>query len=708
MTNYIDKLFNAEQETQNHSRYIANTIIDIEKYISEKPSGIANAIAGATGEETHLVIAPTGSGKTYSVINLLKKANIKSIFVLPNSANVEQVMIEYDIPGAYDTRNAEQELTKGNVVVMTWDKISKLKDVDLKDYIIVIDEIHQTFTDDYRKKAINGLYDVLKEFKGRLDITATPNKLDFSIYQNITEYKQEKQTEYNVKLYDNTDTKTMIDLINNSNNSALLMNDIKELKFISQNIYKTNDIVSSDLKEHSKIYDNIMSNSNMGAYEVLLNTTTIVAGVNINNPKITDIVIVGIKDVGTIKQYVARFRGLEKCNIHIFNSFDEECNIYDIEWLVSENINKANKIKDLYNEFSNGFNEFMTVGLNINPINLDKNIYFDKETNKYEVDKTYIRTKVYKNYYNKRTVESFKYLLEEYFTSIDIVKDVVVDEPVLNQKIAHKKDLKEAKKEAIEKLSKYKDILVGYEEIKKDKKSYSLMNYQVINNISMEQCKKDYLKYDIHNLILDNNLKSLISLYSDYVLKNNYSNDIAWKLANMGNRKRGNIFRKINNLVYRELKEEYPNIFANQTNIETRIYEWLINEFKVGTSYTNEHLEIVAEAFRVRFGENWAITTSKIGEILNQTYNIDRCKFSKSVAPLEISFYKNINPKSATSKKRIDINTIKSRIELLDIKKELDCASPDFSIDISIQRRKDKILDQLDTIEKEMLLEGIF
>lgn len=56
MTNYIDKLFNAEQETQNHSRYIANTIVDIKKYISEKPSGIANAIAGATGGETHLLI----------------------------------------------------------------------------------------------------------------------------------------------------------------------------------------------------------------------------------------------------------------------------------------------------------------------------------------------------------------------------------------------------------------------------------------------------------------------------------------------------------------------------------------------------------------------------------------------------------------------------------------------------------------------------
>jgi len=47
MTKNIDKLFDAEQEVRNHSRYIANTTINIKKYISEKTSGIANAIAGA-------------------------------------------------------------------------------------------------------------------------------------------------------------------------------------------------------------------------------------------------------------------------------------------------------------------------------------------------------------------------------------------------------------------------------------------------------------------------------------------------------------------------------------------------------------------------------------------------------------------------------------------------------------------------------------
>lgn len=707
MTKNIDKLFDAEQEVRNHSRYIANTTINIKKYISEKTSGIANAIAGATGGETHLVIAPTGSGKTYSIINLLKEVNIKSIFVLPNSANVEQAMIEYDIPGAYDNRDAISELSKGNVVVMTWDKITQLKDTDLSEHIIVIDEIHQTFTDDYRKKAINGLYDTLKAFKGRLDITATPNKLDFVIYQNITEYKQEKQTQYNVKLYNNTDTKTMIDIINNSNNSALLMNNIKDLKFISKNIYKSSDIVSSDLKEHSKIYDCIMINSDMGKYETLLNTTTIVAGVNINNPNITDVIVVGIKDIGTIKQYVARFRGLEKCNVHIFNTYENECKIYDIEWLVNENINKADILKEAYNIACNENTEFSTLGLNINPINLDTNIYFDKDTNAYEVDKTYIRTKIYKKYYNKRTIESFKWLLGEYFSNVEIVYNIEINTEVLSKKIEHNKDLKEAKEEAISILEKHKDILVGYDEVRKDKKSFSLMEYQNLNGLSMDHMQKEYLKHGIHDLILDNNLKSMINLYSKYVLENSFSLDIAWKLANMHNRTRGNIFRKINTLVYRELKEEYPNVFINQNNIETRMYEWLINELKIGTSYTNEHLEMLSEAFRVRFGDNWGITTKKLGEILNQTYNIE-CYQTQKCNPIETLFYRNINPIALQEGKRIKINLIKSKIELSDIKKELAVTSSDLSLEFSIQKRKTKILNQLDKTEKEILLEGVF
>ena len=701
-----DKDYIKESEIINYSSYKPSKVYSIDKYISEDIEGLRMAINKANEGKKVLLLAPTGSGKTYSIINTLKQLNYKAIFILPNSANVEQAMYEYGIQGAYDNLCPLNAINNGNVVVMTWDKVSKLTETDLSDHIIVIDEIHQTYTDTYRKKAIKGLYDVCKNFKGRIDVTATPNKLDFEIYNNIIEYKQNNQIKYNVKLYKGTDTKAIIDILNKSNNGALLMNDTKELKYISCMLNKKSDVITADTKENSKLYEEIMTKSHMGDFEALLNTTTIVAGVNIKNPNISDIILVGIKDIGTIKQYVARFRELETINVHIFNDYKEECKIYDVEWLVSENIKKARVLKDAYNLACNGNTEFSTLGLNINPINLDTNIYFNKDTNTYEVDSLYIKSQVYKKYYNSRTLENFKYLLEEYFNDIEIVYDLKICEATLKDKKMYKHDLKEAKEEAIRELEKHKNILVGYDEIKKNKRSYKLMEYQSANQLSMDQVQKEYLKHGIHDLILNNSLKSMINLYSKYVLDNQFSTDLAWALAKRKNNKK--IFAQINTIIYDELKQEFPNAFRNDYSLEVRIYEWLINEFKEGMSYTQEHLEHLSETLKITFGDNWSLSTDKIGKILNQIYNIDRVKINLSVAVKNNLFYKNILPKSATTKKRIDAYTIKSRIELSDIKKELAVTSSDFSLEYSIHKRKTKILNQLDKDVKEILLEGVF
>ncbi|WP_343118168.1 DEAD/DEAH box helicase family protein [Romboutsia sp. MSSM.1001216sp_RTP31141st1_F12_RTP31141_220114] len=160
MKKKLDRLLLAMSEEINHSRYEANEVIEVHKYLSEKNSGVLNAIAGAKCGETHLLIVPTGSGKSYSIINALKTFKLKSLFVLPNSANVQQAMNEYDIHGAYDNLCPRKALKNGDVVVMTWDKVSQLKEEDLSEHIIVLDEIHQTYTNTYRNKAIKGLYDV--------------------------------------------------------------------------------------------------------------------------------------------------------------------------------------------------------------------------------------------------------------------------------------------------------------------------------------------------------------------------------------------------------------------------------------------------------------------------------------------------------------------------------------------------------------------
>ena len=413
-----------------------------------------------------------------------------------------------------------------------------------------------------------------------------------------------------------------------------------------------------------------------------------------------------IKDLGTIKQYVARFRDLKEVNIHIFNNYQEECKIYDIEWLVNENISKASILKDAYNVACNGNTEFSTLGLNINPINLDTNVYFNRDINNYEIDSVYIRSQVYSKYYNSRTLESFKVLLEEYFENIEIVYNIKADEDIKRDKDIYKHELKLSKEEAIDNLEKYKDILIGYDEIKKSKLSSNLKEYLKINSLYVEDIQKEYLKNNVHKLINENSLKSMISLYSKYVLENSFSLDLAWNMAQRKNNKK--IFAKINTIIYDELKQEYPNAFKNDYSLEVRVYELITHYLYEGVSYTQEHLEDLSEALRIGFGDNWSLSTKKISAVLNQIYNIDRVKINLSVADKNYNFYKNILPASATTKKRIDAYTIKSRIEFSDIKKELGATSSDMSLENSIQKRKTKILSQLDSNHKEILLEGIF
>lgn len=439
-----------------------------------------------------------------------------------------------------------------------------------------------------------------------------------------------------------------------------------------------------------------MNTSKMTGFEAMLNTITLVTGLNICNPNITDIIVAGIKDIGTIKQYVARFRNLKKVNVHIFNNYNEDYEIYDIEWVSNQHTKDAIELANNYNKISKKNIPFSPFGVDFSPLNIDTNVYYNKQESTYKADTIYVKSQTYKRYYSSRTFENFKVLLEEYFNNVELIYDLKIDEEIKEDK----KELKELQEEAIEELKKHKDILVGYDEIKKNRRNYNLMEYQDVNNLSMEQIQKDYLKLGIHDLIFNNSLKSKIKLYSKYVLEDYFSTDMAWNIAFMGNRKRGSIFAKINTLIYKELKEEHPNIFKNDNTIEVRMYEWITNEFKEGVSYTQEHLEILAESFRITFGDNWAFTPKKLGELLNQIYVIENKKVS-NCPPVETLFYRNIIPTAGqNNKKRINIYTIKSKVKILDIKKELGCTSSDLGLDLSIKKRKSKLLDQLDNVEK--------
>lgn len=699
-------------EKQNYSSYRADSIIDVDKYISENLKGIRQAIECTTEGENVLMVAPTGSGKTYSIINTLKELDIKALFIFPNSANVQQAIVEYNIAGAYDKIPTKHALKDNNLVAMTWDKTEQLLNEDLSEYIIVIDEIHQTYTDAFRSKAIKSLNNITNKCRGRLDITATPSKLEFEIYNKVIEYKQNIQTEYKVKLYDKINIGKVIEILNNSNNAMLLKDSISTLNYISKKVNKKSGVVISDTKDTSKLYDRIVSYSDMEGYEVLLNTSVITAGVNINNPNVTDIIVIGEKDIGKIKQYVARVRGAKSINVHIFNSYkttNEDSNVYSVEWCINENIKDVESLKDIYNKASKRDLPFKAIGIDISPINIkniDSNIYYDKKDMSYKTDKLYIKSNAYNNYYQTRTIDSFKVLLEEYFNKIEIVETEKEAEKVEEEIKEHEEAIKEFKRSAIEQLEGHKKYLVGYSEIKKSMTSSNLLKYHHDMGIDNNICLKHYMEHDLYSLIINNNCRKTIDLFSDFVLDNNYSIDLSWKLATMSDEKRNLFFEQINTTIYRKINGKYANSLINDDNIGTYTYNYINFNFGVGTSYTKEHLEALTVDLQTFLATKKKLTIKKISLILQSIFVIE-CKRFRGVTGLPYKYYKNILPNPVTDKKMIRVYTIKGHITIEDIKRELGLMDNDLSIEHLVEARINKLLNTVDETEKEILLEGL-
>ena len=690
-----------KNEHINYSNYKPSEIINIDKYISEHNRGIINSIAGSMSGETHLLISQTGSGKTYTILELLKEFKFKAIFIVPNATNVEQIMREYDIPGAYGDLGAEEQLTKGPVVTMTWDKFAQIKDTDLSEYIAIVDEIHQTFNDMYRDDKIKGLYKNLDYCKGRIDITATPNKLDFKIYDYIVEYEPNIQTKYNVKIYNHIDDNKIIDIINNSNKFALLKDDTKYLNHIKTSINKKADIVNSNLKDSSQTYFEIVNNSSISKIEGILNTSVIIAGVNINEPNVTDIIVVGVKDPSTIKQYVARFRDLETVNVHIFNSKYNEniSNTYEIEWLVSERIKEVQYIIDSFNLMNK--REYRTQGLGLKAFKLENSseYYYDNDDREYKLNIPGIRNHCYMNYYNNADIVSFKELLNEYFENIEIIH---LDKPDNKERKESYKLQNEDKKEALKLLAEDKNLLVGANEILRNKTNSKLDMYFRENRINKDEILEQLNNKCIPSLMKIGNIKKVIDLYTKYIIENNFNYDLAWYIANKGNRSRGKFFQELNIQVFKKIEKKYPQLIDNNL-IENRIYNLLTKEFKPGISYTKEHLEIFMEAIKIIL-PGTKLTEKEIREKLANIYVVES-KQVRNVPGVDYIYYKNIVPTGGT---KTNIYTIKRHKKIADIAEDHQLSEIDAKVLKNIIDKRYKNIINSNEAQELLNIEQIF
>ena len=704
MINYFYNL--KYDEYINYSKYSPNVIIDVNNYISEN-----SKLDMLLNYKKSLLIAPTGSGKTFSVLNmfksmekLIKKQNKKICFVVPNATQVQQIQEEYKIKGAWSDANQDLIFIQNTISCYTWDKFGKIES-DLSNTIVILDEIHQIYTDMYRKNKIDSIVENLNKCIGRIDITATPNKIDFNIYDFIMEYNQKIQTDYNVNVYENIDDNEIINIINNSKGKvALFKDDISYLEAVCRRtINKKFDIINSSNKDTNLTYANIIKSSTVGNIDLLCNTSVMVAGVNINEPNIKDIILVDVKDKATIKQYIARFRGLKNVNVHIFNNYQDINTIYSLENYINYTINEVQKTCDHLNIGRFEGLENAITDDNILFKSLEKDTMAHKINGIYVADTISIRNKVYTSYYNKCDIVSFISSLEEYFSQINRIKNDKSENKEIKQ---DKKEANKLSKEFIEKLYKHKEYLIGYYDIKKDKSKKEVIDYLKENKLTKEKVIK-YVKENQLEYMLDNTkVKKQIDGFTKLVLDKGYTVNLAYKLQTMNNKTKSNLFEKLNVLLYDEIKNECNDLLDNKS-IEVRLYDFILDEFPLTTSYTDEDIDqALIELYDMH---KIKLTSQKFKNYLNYIYVVDSkqiklSKKEKKVTPSNYKYNKNNisimlpNEKIKTHERVYKLSSyhtldsICKEYQLNDIDKECIKSIINKKIDL-IKIKKEKVID---------------
>ena len=692
-------------EVLNYALYKANKVVKVKKYISEDIVPFEQAYLDAYHGKNILAIAPTGSGKAYSSNKTVKKYSIPILNVLSSASIIEQQGNNYKIMSAYgkikedETKSLEYCLNKSKIVGATWNKLSDLarnktildSNMDkLSERVLSIDEAHEQFTNGFRAdraEDINRLSQS-KIFRGAISMTGTTNRLEFDKYDEIIEYISDSNIDYKVFIYDTVSDDFIINHVNNEAKGrfTIFKDSIKDLTYLASEIKHKVDVIHASNKEESQLYKNLMTRETFGRYRGLLCTSTMLAGFNANDKDVTDVYIIGVKDPAKLKQICARYREVEELNVHIFNTYPKKqkdfCYIesrinYIIESTQSIVENRNRDIDNLGLDYVVQAHEYRAKS--------EDEIFFDTKTNRYKVNKTAIRTKVYDNYYEQRNRKQFEVLLREYFTNITITNLNVEKEDNKN-KIQFIENMDKESKEQLSKLEPFKECLV--------------LAHRICNNLKLNKDQQSYLKntgfteeglritYKTLGVygMLDNLLfKTHNVLYTDLVVDKHFENDIAWKIAGLTESEVKKIDEKIkiqNYLYERKHNNEQMAIKARMF-IEHQRIEYILSLDLEGAWLTKEHFNLILEEYKKANPKDINIKSVHLKAIIENMYNVVR----RTDCSLDSKFYKDLVP-DFKNKKKITAYNCKEKTTPEDIADIIGVASDNKTLIDLIQGKK--------------------
>ena len=378
-------------------------IIEYSGRISNKSDDLYQEILS---EEDLLIDGPTGGGKTTSTIDLLRCREEPFILLVPYTCMTSQFCKKFamdKVDGSVSPRELIPILRKGKPIVSTYDGLKKILEAgDPGEWTIVIDEIHNLILQDsFRDETISFVMNHLEQFKRRIYLSGTivnpiinglPNKgtlrkikfIDKNITRKSLEiYTYERNPNKRVQNYlidyclDNNNTDNLI--IIQWNNKRIL--DELNQKLTEHGIQSI--ITSSDEKDIPEYISIIEKEVIPNSVNILLTTSVLNDGININNENIHSIITVDEPDLLSIEQFFNRFRRSTPNTkfISIIRSKNKSSNLYKT---VEEEISSIkNEVINVCNFLNSQISKCKKEGLNyltLSGINSMKAIFPDNET----------------------------------------------------------------------------------------------------------------------------------------------------------------------------------------------------------------------------------------------------------------------------------------------------------------------------------------
>lgn len=553
------KDYQKNQEKKEEEKH--DPILKVEKNLSE----YIDEIQGILNLQGYILMtAPTGVGKTYSMIKSFKEISKKEkdrVFVIlcPNRVQNEQNGKEYKINVIVGGTKAEQHI---RVLSCVYEKINEIMEAYRdKKITLVVDEAHQLIESiSYRESAITKIDEASQKAYNVIHMTATDRKLK-EYYTYNYRFKFDFQGNNNnletlsiIPCNDDVEENLfrLLQINKNANKKSLVFisGSKQNLLHISETLknksFKVGTITSTD--KSTILYRNIVEKSSLTMdYDVILSTKVLECGTNIKDTNIVPIEVVESAnhfDLDSTEQKFARLRSKNKNGYILIKNqenaeekeeFKSFYSIYRaLETSLKYSIEGINALVKLSNtDYLDIKNTLMeSVKLSVNAITgaLGGIIEIDEDFN-ITINQKKLINKAFREYDKQflRDVQQLKKELENRIKAdnIEILFDISNEETEefkdqLNEVKKLQKEVKAANSEKAKNLIKElnKSIYLSEYLASKDKFELMLMYKQLNKNVYdafefLEEEEKELLKIKkLHNInILSDNFDLLIKYY---------------------------------------------------------------------------------------------------------------------------------------------------------------------------------------------------